>query len=147
MGFCLLCVVLLSGTLNLMDIVLAQEAVFYMFPLLPIAVIFFIVALAETNRAPFDMPEAESELVAGYNVEYSSILFAMFFLAEYCNILLMSALWVILFWGGWIPPLEVLWCLPPGIVFATKIVLIASCFIIVRSSLPRYRYDQLMSIG
>ena len=125
-------------------IVEKQESIWFVFPLLPLAMIFLISALAETNRAPFDLPEAEAELVAGYNIEYSSILFVAFFLGEYSNILLMSGLFVIFFLGGW--SFLLLDILSP-LLLSIKVVFISFIFIFIRSNLPRYRYDQLMFIG
>lgn len=148
-GCVLMIVVMHAGSLNLSDIVRAQETVWFVVPHLPMAVVFFISALAETNRTPFDLPEAEAELVAGYNVEYSSLSFGMFFLAEYANMILMSALFTIFFLGGWLPPFPVApftWF--PGFFWmAFKIALSLFVFLWVRSTLPRYRYDQLMRIG
>ena len=108
---------------------------------------FFISMIAETNRSPFDLPEAEAELVAGYNVEYSSIIFAMFFLGEYSNMLFMSTLIVIFFFGGWLAPLSILSSIPPILLFAVKITIFCFLFVLVRASYPRYRYDQLMDLG
>jgi NADH-quinone oxidoreductase subunit H len=149
MGLCVLPTILLSRSLNLTDIVLAQQGAWYVFPLMPVAIIFFISSLAETNRTPFDLPEAEAELVAGYNVEYAGFTFALFFLAEYSNMLLMSALNVIFFWGGWLSPFgcSILNWVPDSFWFAIKTTFFAYFFILVRATLPRYRYDQLMDIG
>ena len=146
-GLIIINVILLSGSLNLTEIILAQKGMSYVFPLFPVFILFFISILAETNRLPFDLPEAESELVAGYNVEYSSMPFAMFFLGEYANMILMSAMAVILFLGGWLPPVEALSFIPGVIWFLIKILFLLFCFIWVRASLPRYRYDQLMRLG
>jgi NADH-quinone oxidoreductase subunit H len=148
-GFVIITVLLCVGSLNLSDIVLAQKKVWFFIPLFPMFVIFFISALAETNRHPFDLPEAEAELVAGYQVEYSSMTFAMFFLGEYANMILMSAMTAVLFLGGWLPPLDVApfnW-IPGPIWFAFKIAFLLFVFIWVRATLPRYRYDQLMRLG
>ncbi len=148
-GFVIITVLLCVGSLNLTDIVLAQKDLWFAVPLLPMFVIFFISALAETNRAPFDLPEAEAELVAGYNVEYSSLPYALFFLGEYANMILMSALTVILFLGGWLPPLDVApfnW-IPGPVWFAAKIAGLLFLFLWVRATFPRYRYDQLMRLG
>ena len=145
-SFVVITVIFFTGSYNLTDIVVAQELCWFIFPLLPIALIFFVCMLAETNRAPFDLPEAEAELVAGYNVDYSSITFAMFFLGEYSNMLLMSTLMVILFFGGWLP-FTFLGILGAEFTLALKIGFFAFCFIWVRATLPRYRYDQLMSLG
>lgn len=151
MGLIITTVVLVSGSLNLADIVEAQRAMpLYMELLLtPLSVVFFISVLAETNRHPFDLPEAESELVAGYNVEYSSMTFAMFFLGEYANMIMVSAMTTILFFGGYLPPfkLEFLNFVPGIIWFIFKVFALLFCFIWIRATLPRYRYDQLMRIG
>jgi NADH-quinone oxidoreductase subunit H len=148
-GLVIVTVILCVGSLNLTDIVLAQKNHWFALPLFPMFIIFFISALAETNRLPFDLPEAESELVAGYNVEYSSMPFSMFFLGEYANMILMAATTVILFLGGWLPPFDnVFFNAIPGVIwFILKIVFILFCFIWVRATLPRYRYDQLMRLG
>ena len=149
MGFIIITVLLCVGSLNMSEIVQAQEKVWYFIPLFPMFVIFFVSALAETNRHPFDLPEAEAELVAGYQVEYSSMTFALFFLGEYANMILMSALTAILFLGGWLPPIDVApfnW-LPGPIWFALKITLLLFVFVWVRATFPRYRYDQLMRLG
>jgi NADH-quinone oxidoreductase subunit H len=141
-------VVLVTGSLNFTEIVLAQENLFNVFLLFPVSIIFFISILAETNRAPFDLAEAEAEIVAGYNLEYSAIIFAMFFLGEYCNMIAMSALMNIFFFGGWLAPLTTgLNIIPLEFIFAIKTVIFAFFFIVVRTMLPRYRYDQLMTIG
>jgi NADH-quinone oxidoreductase subunit H len=154
-GFVIITVLLCVGSLNLSDIVLAQQGSgwlnkwFLVGPLLPMGVIFFVSALAETNRSPFDLPEGESELVAGYFVEYSSMSFALFFLGEYAAMILMSGMTSILFLGGWLPPLNVApftW-VPGPIWFALKISLCLFVFLWVRATLPRYRYDQLMRLG
>ena len=148
LGILILPVIILAGSLNLTEIVTAQEkSGWFIFPLLPCAIMFFISMLAETNRAPFDLPEAEAELVAGYNVEYSSIIFAMFFLGEYSNMLLMGATIVIFFFGGWAAPFGLSYILSPALCFSLKIVVFCFLFILVRASFPRYRYDQLMDIG
>jgi len=148
-GFILITVVLCAGSFNLSSIVLAQEKVWFCVPHLPMFVLFFISALAETNRHPFDLPEAEAELVSGYNVEYSAMGFALFFLGEYANMLLMSALTAILFLGGWLPLINVFpFTLVPGSVwFGLKIGFFVVLFIVMRACLPRFRYDQLMSLG
>jgi NADH-quinone oxidoreductase subunit H len=148
-GFVVITVVLCAGSLNLSDIVEAQRTVWFAIPLLPMFVIFFISALAETNRAPFDLPEGESELVAGYFVEYSSMTFALFFLGEYANMILMSAMTVVLFMGGWLPIFDIApfnW-IPGPIWFFAKISFVLFCFLWVRATFPRYRYDQLMRLG
>jgi NADH-quinone oxidoreductase subunit H len=148
-GLTVLNVVICVGSFNLSSIVLAQKKIWFIIPLLPIFIIFYISMLAETNRHPFDLPEAEAELVSGYNVEYSAMTFALFFLGEYGNMLLMSAFSSILFLGGWLPPLDnFLFNLIPGPVwFSFKIVIGAVFFIMTRATLPRYRYDQLMALG
>ena len=148
-GFVIVTVLLCVGSLNLTEVVRAQENLWFAIPLFPMFVIFFISALAETNRAPFDLPEGESELVAGFFVEYSSMSFALFFLGEYANMILMSALCVILFLGGWLPPLHIepfTW-VPGPIWFALKIALVLFFFLWARATFPRYRYDQLMRLG
>jgi NADH-quinone oxidoreductase subunit H len=156
-GFVLLCVVLFAGTFNLSGIVMAQKGhifgllnMYGLNPLLfPMAVVFFISSLAETARPPFDLTEAESELVAGYQTEYSSMSYALFWLAEYSNVLLMCALNAILFWGGWLPPLDwaPLYYVPGIIWFFTKIWCFFFMFAWVKATVPRYRYDQLMRLG
>lgn len=149
MGLIIITVLMCAGSLNLSDIVEAQKTVWYVIPLFPMAVIFFISTLAETNRHPFDLPEAEAELVAGYNVEYSAMTFALFFLGEYANMILMSAMTSILFLGGWLPPLDIApfnW-VPGPIWLAAKIAFCLFIFIWVRATFPRYRYDQLMRLG
>ncbi len=148
-GFVLITVLLCVGSLNLTDIVMAQQNVWFAVPLLPMFVVFFISALAETNRSPFDIPEGESEIVAGYFVEYSSIPFALFYLGEYANMILMSAMTTILFLGGWLPPLSIepfTW-IPGPIWFGLKIAMCLFMFLWVRATFPRYRYDQLMRLG
>lgn len=146
MGFVLITVFICAGSLNLTSIVLAQENIWYIFPLLPMFIVFFVSALAETNRHPFDLPEAEAELVSGYNVEYSAAGFSLFFLGEYSNILLMGAIISTLFLGGWLP-IYGLSVIPVYFWLPVKIVSICFIFIVVRGVLPRYRYDQLMDIG
>ena len=148
-GLIIISVLLSSGSLNLTDIVLSQQNMWYVIPHFPMFVIFFISTLAETNRAPFDLPEAESELVAGYNVEYSSMSFGLFFLGEYGNMILMSSMSTILFLGGWLPPFESQYLdLVPGYLwFLMKVVSLLFVFLWVRATLPRYRYDQLMTLG
>ena len=148
-GLIIISVLLSSGSLNLTDIVLSQQNMWYVIPHFPMFVIFFISTLAETNRAPFDLPEAESELVAGYNVEYSSMSFGLFFLGEYGNMILMSSMSTILFLGGWLPPFESQYFdfIPGYLWFLMKVVLLLFIFLWVRATLPRYRYDQLMTLG
>jgi NADH-quinone oxidoreductase subunit H len=148
-GLVIITVLLCVGSLNLSKIVEAQRGLWFCVPLFPMFIIFFISALAETNRAPFDLPEGESELSGGFNVEYSSMAFALFFLGEYINMILMSAMTSILFMGGWLPlwniaPLN--W-IPGPLWFIGKICFCLFCFIWVRATLPRYRYDQLMRLG
>ena len=148
-GLVIITVLLCVGSLNLSKIVLAQETVWFAIPLLPMFVIFFISALAETNRLPFDLPEDESTLVAGFFTEYSSASFVLFFLGEYASMILMSSMTVILFLGGWLPPFDIfpLNVIPGVIWFTVKIIFILFLFIWVRGTLPRYRYDQLMRLG
>jgi len=148
-GVIIINVLLCVGSLNLNDIVLAQQSMWFVIPLFPMFVIFFISALAETNRPPFDLPEAEAELVAGYQTEYSGMMYAMFWLGEYANILLMCAMGAILFLGGWLSPLEVYpFTLVPGAIWLIlKILLLFFLFALVKAIVPRYRYDQLMRLG
>jgi NADH-quinone oxidoreductase subunit H len=148
-GLIIISVVLCAGSLNLSEIVLSQKDQWYVLPMFPMFLLFFISALAETNRHPFDLPEAESELVAGYNVEYSSMPFSMFFLGEYANMILISAFASILFLGGWLPPFDCDFCnaIPGFLWLIGKIIFLLFCFIWVRATLPRYRYDQLMRLG
>lgn len=148
-GFVIATVGLCAGSFNLSIIVLAQKKIWYFIPLFPMFIIFLISILAETNRHPFDLPEAEAELVSGYNVEYSAMTFAFFFLAEYANMLFMSSFTAILFLGGWLPPINIVpFNLIPGICwFSLKIVLGVIFFILMRALLPRFRYDQLMYLG
>jgi NADH-quinone oxidoreductase subunit H len=149
MGFVIVTVLICAGTLNLSEIVMAQKDLWFVVPLFPMFVIFFISALAETNRSPFDLPEDEAALVAGYFVEYSSMLFALFYLGEYAAMILMSGMTVILFLGGWLPPFDIVpftWI--PGIIwFGGKVALVLFGFLWVRATFPRYRYDQLMRLG
>lgn len=149
MGFIIVTVLLCVGSLNLSEIVLAQEKIWFAIPLFPMFVMFFISALAETNRPPFDLPEAESELVAGYQIEYSSMAFALFMLGEYANILLLSGLTTILFLGGWLPPFDIApfnW-IPGPLWFLGKLCFLFFVFAWVKATVPRYRYDQLMRLG
>ena len=145
-SFSIICVALCSKSLNLISIVLAQKKVWYCIPLFPVFIIFCITCLAETNRHPFDLPEAEAELVSGYNVEYSAIGFTLFFLGEYSNMLLMGSLSTILFLGGWLAPFNLSF-FPGSFWFGLKLILFVIFFIVARAILPRYRYDQLMRLG
>ena len=149
LGLVIITVIMAAGSLNLSEIVRAQEGLWFFIPLFPMFIVFFISTLAETNRAPFDLPEGESELVAGYFVEYSSMSFALFFLGEYANMILMSGMTVTLFLGGWLPPFDIapLNWIPGPIWFAIKVALVLFVFLWVRATTPRYRYDQLMRLG
>jgi len=148
-GFIVISVVLCCGSFNLSEVIFSQSRVWYCLPLFPMFLIFFVSALAETNRHPFDLPEAEAELVSGYNVEYSAMGFALFFLGEYANMLLMSSLTTILFFGGWLPILNIIpfTFIPGPVWFSGKICIFVVLFCWIRAALPRYRYDQLMSLG
>ena len=148
-GVIIINVLLCVGSLNLTDIVLAQDKIWFIIPLFPMFIIFFISALAETNRPPFDLPEAEAELVAGYQTEYSGMMYAMFWLGEYANILLMCAMGSILFLGGWLSPINIypFDLIPPALWFIIKILLLFILFALVKAIVPRYRYDQLMKLG
>ena len=148
-GIIIINVLLCVGSLNLNDIVLAQKELWYVIPLFPMFVIFFISALAETNRPPFDLPEAEAELVAGYQTEYSGMMYAMFWLGEYANILLMCAMGSILFLGGWLPVIDVypLNVIPAPVWMIIKILFLFFLFALIKAIVPRYRYDQLMRLG
>jgi NADH-quinone oxidoreductase subunit H len=148
-GFIVLTTVLCAGSFNLSYIVLAQAKTYYIIPLFPMFILFYISMLAETNRHPFDLPEAEAELVSGYNVEYSAMTFALFFLAEYSNMLLMSSFAAILFLGGWLPIFNLfpLYLFPGSFWLSLKIAIGVVFFIVTRATLPRYRYDQLMQLG
>jgi NADH-quinone oxidoreductase subunit H len=146
-GFILCVIIIVVGSYNLQDIIFCQTNVWFLFTFFPLFLIFFISGLAETNRHPFDLPEAEAELVSGYNVEYSGMSFALFSLGEYSNMLLMSSLCVILFFGGWLPPLMILSFIPGSFWFGVKICFFVILFVWVRAALPRYRYDQLMNLG
>jgi NADH-quinone oxidoreductase subunit H len=146
-GFTFLTIIVCAGSLNLSELVLAQKYTWYVIPLLPTFIIFCVAMLAETNRHPFDLPEAEAELVSGYNVEYSSMTFALFFLGEYANMLQMSVLLSIFFLGGWLPLFTVVNIMPDVVWLFLKAGLGASFFIVTRAALPRYRYDQLMNVG
>ena len=147
LGFIIIVIVLCAGSFNLNIIIESQKNVWYIIPFFPLFLMFFISGLAETNRHPFDLPEAEAELVSGYNVEYSAMGFALFSLGEYANMLLMSSLNVILFLGGWLAPFDFLSFIPCSIWFGLKIVIFVILFVWMRAALPRYRYDQLMSLG
>jgi NADH:ubiquinone oxidoreductase subunit H len=148
-GLILITVLICVGSCNLSEIVMAQKQIWFGIPLFPVLVMFFISCLAETNRAPFDLPEAEAELVAGYNVEYSSMGFALFFLGEYANMILMSGLCTLLFLGGWLPILDlpIFKKIPGSIWFSIKVIFFLFLYIWVRAAFPRYRYDQLMGLG
>ena len=148
-GVIIINVLLCVGSLNLTDIVLAQENLWFIIPLFPMFIIFFISALAETNRPPFDLPEAEAELVAGYQTEYSGMMYAMFWLGEYANILLMCAMGAILFLGGWLSPVDIFpfSLIPSAVWLILKILLLFFLFALVKAIVPRYRYDQLMRLG
>ena len=148
-GIIIINVLLCVGSLNLKDIVLAQQDLWYVIPLFPMFVVFFISALAETNRPPFDLPEAEAELVAGYQTEYSGMMYAMFWLGEYANILLMCAMGSILFLGGWLPIFDIfpLNLIPAPIWMILKILFLFFLFALIKAIVPRYRYDQLMRLG
>ncbi|MGN6236462.1 NADH-quinone oxidoreductase subunit NuoH, partial [Dyella sp.] len=154
MGLCLVCVLVLAGSLNLTDIVHAQSGPkgmgeWFMWPLLPVFVIYFISGVAETNRAPFDVAEGESEIVAGFHVEYSGMAFTVFFLAEYSNMILVATLASIIFLGGWLPPLNMApFTLVPGFIWLLlKVSFLLFCFLWFRATFPRYRYDQIMRLG
>ena len=148
-GVIIINVLLCVGSLNLSDIVLAQEKIWFVIPLFPMFVIFFISSLAETNRPPFDLPEAEAELVAGYQTEYSGMMYAMFWLGEYANILLMCALGSVLFLGGWLAPIDtpLFEMVPPPVWLILKILFLFILFALIKAIVPRYRYDQLMRLG
>lgn len=149
MGLIIICVLICTGSLNLTEIVISQKNVWYVYPLFPLFLMFFISGLAETNRAPFDLPEAEAELVSGYNTEYAAMGFALFFLGEYSNMIMMSSVLTIFFLGGWLSPFNISFLnLIPGVFwFGLKTTAILFVFIWVRAAFPRYRYDQLMRIG
>lgn len=148
-GLIIIVVILCVGSLSLSEVVMVQENLPFILPLLPAAIMFFVSVLAETNRVPFDLTEGESELVSGFNVEYSSMSFALFFLAEYCHIILMSTFGVLLFLSGWLLPFSIFWMVPSFynfIWFAIKTVIIVFLFIWIRATYPRIRYDQLMTL-
>ena len=146
-GFIIVTIVVCCGSFNLQTIIESQKNVWFIVPFFPLFLMFFTSALAETNRHPFDLPEAEAELVSGYNVEYSAMGFALFSLGEYANMLLMSSLNVILFFGGWLPPLNILGFIPGSFWFGLKICFFVVLYVWIRAALPRYRYDQLMRLG
>jgi NADH-quinone oxidoreductase subunit H len=148
-GLIIMCVLLCAGSLNLSEIVYAQKEVWYCVPLFPLFIMFFISGLAETNRAPFDLPEAEAELVSGYNTEYAAMGFALFFLGEYANMILMCSVLSILFLGGWLPLINIspLNLIPGVFWFGFKVTILLFVFVWVRAAFPRYRYDQLMRLG
>jgi len=149
MGFVMVTVLLCAGSLNLTEIVRAQERVWFFIPLFPMFIVFFISTLAETNRAPFDLPEGESEIVGGFHVEYGAMTFGLFFLGEYANMILMSAMTTILFLGGWLSPIPFApftW-IPGPLWFIAKICAVLFMFVWVRATFPRFRYDQLMRLG
>ena len=146
-GFIMITIVICCGSFSLQSIIQCQQNVWFIIPFFPLFLMFFTSALAETNRHPFDLPEAEAELVSGYNVEYSAMGFALFSLGEYSNMLMMSSINVILFFGGWLPPLSFLSFIPGSFWFGTKICFFVILFVWVRAALPRYRYDQLMGLG
>lgn len=145
-GLIIISVILCVGSLNLTEIVLTQKQTWFILPLFPVTIMFFVSILAETNRVPFDLTEGESELVSGFNVEYSSMSFALFFLAEYCHIILMSTLGVLLFLGGWLLPIEIYGASYNFFLFAIKVAFVLFLFIWIRASYPRIRYDQLMAL-
>ncbi|OSM06223.1 putative respiratory-chain NADH dehydrogenase subunit 1 [Magnetofaba australis IT-1] len=147
MGFTIIPVVMLSGSLNLSTIVEAQKNMWFVIPLFPMFVVYFISVVAETNRAPFDLPEAESELVSGFMTEYSALTYGMFFLGEYANMILVSALGSVLFLGGWLPPIAALDFIPGILWLAIKMSFLLFVFLWIRATFPRYRYDQLMRLG
>ena len=147
LGFIMLVIILCVGSFNLNAIIESQKNVWFIIPFFPLFLMFFVSGLAETNRHPFDLPEAEAELVSGYNVEYSAMGFALFSLGEYANMLLMSSLNVIFFFGGWLAPFSFLGFLPGSFWFGLKICFFVILFVWMRAALPRYRYDQLMNLG
>jgi len=147
LGFIIIVLVICCESFNINQIIYFQQNIWFLIPFFPLFLIFFISGLAETNRHPFDLPEAEAELVSGYNVEYSAMTFALFSLGEYSNMLLMSSLNVILFFGGWLSPLAFLSVLPGSFWFGIKIILFVILYVLMRAILPRYRYDQLMYLG
>lgn len=146
-GFIMITIVVCCGSFNLQHVIEYQRSVWFVIPFFPLFLMFFTSALAETNRHPFDLPEAEAELVSGYNVEYSAMAFALFSLGEYANMLMMSSINVVLFFGGWLPPLAFLSFIPGSFWFGIKICFFVILFVWMRAALPRYRYDQLMGLG
>jgi len=147
LGFIIIVIAICCESFNINQIIYFQQNIWFIIPFLPLFLIFFISGLAETNRHPFDLPEAEAELVSGYNVEYSAMSFALFSLGEYSNMLLMSSLNVILFWGGWLCPVSILSFIPGSFWFGFKIIFFVILYVLMRAILPRYRYDQLMYLG
>ena len=146
-GFIIVIIAVCVGSFNLSSIVESQQNIWYVVAFFPLWLMFFVSALAETNRHPFDLPEAEAELVSGYNVEYSAMGFALFSLGEYANMLMMSSINVILFFGGWLPPLSILGFIPGSVWFGLKLCFFVVLYVWMRAALPRYRYDQLMGLG
>jgi NADH-quinone oxidoreductase subunit H len=146
-GFIVITLILCVGSFDLQNIIDSQKKIWFVIPFFPLFLMFFISALAETNRHPFDLPEAEAELVSGYNVEYSAMGFALFSLGEYSNMLMMSSINTILFFGGWLSPIGAIFFLPTSFWFGLKICFFVFLFVWVRAALPRYRYDQLMTLG
>jgi NADH-quinone oxidoreductase subunit H len=146
-GFIVVTVVICAGSFNLSEIVLAQTRVWYIFPLFPMFLMFFVSALAETNRHPFDLPEAEHELTAGFHTEYGGMKFAMFMLGEYLGLMLISCMIVTLFFGGWHGPMLIGDWMPPFFWFSSKVFVVICFFVLLRAAIPRPRYDQLMSLG
>jgi NADH-quinone oxidoreductase subunit H len=146
-GFIMVTIIVCCGSFNLQTIIESQKNVWFVIPFFPLFLMFFVSALAETNRHPFDLPEAEAELVSGYNVEYSAMGFALFSLGEYANMLMMSSINVILFFGGWLPPLSILGFIPGSVWFGIKVCFFVILYVWMRAALPRYRYDQLMGLG
>lgn len=146
LGLIMMPSILFAGSFNITDIVLSQKNCFYVFLLFPLPAMYFLSVLGETHRAPFDLPEAEAELVAGYNVEYSGTIFSLYFLAEYGNMIIYSFIFVYLFMGGWLPLMTFIY-LPPEVWLVSKASIIFASFILIRAILPRYRFDQLLDIG
>ena len=146
-GFIMVTIIVCCGSYNLQTIIESQKNIWFVIPFFPLFLMFFVSALAETNRHPFDLPEAEAELVSGYNVEYSAMGFALFSLGEYANMLMMSSINTILFFGGWLPPFSFLGIIPGSVWFGIKICFFVILYVWMRAALPRYRYDQLMGLG